>query len=271
MPIFMDRHDLQGATAADLADAHKKDVEVQDRYGVKFLTYWFDEARGNVFCLVDAPDKETVQCVHRVAHGFVASQVVEVALSAVEVFLGRIHDPDPPAGKEPRLDSGHRAILFTDIVNSTAITTRLGDRLATELVRAHDSLVRRCLSRFGGREVKHLGDGIMASFPDTSNSVDCAMEIQQAFDRYNSGNVEPIHVRIGLDAGEPIEDSDDLFGSTVQLAARLCAAAEGGQILVSDAIRGEHARAELFVNMKLLQLKGFPGQLPAYEVRWAAE
>jgi class 3 adenylate cyclase len=270
MAIFMDRHDLKDTTATDIAEAHRKDLEVQERYGVRFLTYWFDQQRGTTFCLVDAPDKETAQCVHREAHGFVAGEIVEVALSAVEAFLGRIQDPEPPAGQtRPEMDSGHRAVMFTDIVDSTMTTTRLGDRMATELVRAHDAVVRRCLTRAGGREVKHLGDGIMASFALTADAIDCALAIQQDFDRYNRGNPEPIHVRIGMDCGEPVEDSDDLFGSTVQLAARLCAAASSDQILVSENICREHGSQSLFVNMKLLQLKGFSGQLPAYECAWS--
>jgi class 3 adenylate cyclase len=270
MPIFMDRHDLKGTTAEELAIAHQKDVAVQDRYGVKFLTYWFDPQRGTTFCLVDAPDKETAQCVHREAHGFVAGEIVEVALSAVEAFLGRIQDPEPQAGQgSPELDPGHRAIMFTDIVDSTMMTTRLGDRMAIELVRAHDSLVRRRLNEFDGREVKHLGDGIMASFAATSDAVECASAIQQDFDRYNHGNSEPIHVRIGMDCGEPVEDSNDLFGTTVQLAARLCAAASSDQILVSENISREDGSPGRFVNMKLLQLKGFSGQLPAFECAWS--
>src|SRR3954453_1333433 len=197
MPIFMDRHDLEHTTAADIAVAHQKDLEIQERYGVKFLTYWFDQQRGTVFCLMDAPDKATAHCVHQEAHGFVASEIVEVALSAVEAFLGRIQDPEPPAGRAaPDMDSGRRVVMFTDIVDSIVMTARLGDRLATELVRAHDAVVRRCLSRFGGREVKHLGDGIMASFRSTAQAIDCAAAIQADFDRYNRGNSEPIHVRI---------------------------------------------------------------------------
>ena len=231
MAIFMDRHDLRGTTAAEIAEAHRKDLEIQDQYGVKFLTYWFDEQPGTTFCLVDAPDKHTAQCVHREAHGYVAGEVVEVALSAVEAFLGRIQDPEPPLGhSHADLDSGHRAIMFTDIVGSTKMTERLGDRVATEMVRAHDFIVRRCLNLSRGREVKHTGDGIMASFASTAEAVDCAIAIQQSFERYNHGNAEPIHIRIGLDCGEPVEDSNDLFGSTVQLAARLCSAASGDQI-----------------------------------------
>ena len=74
MPIFMDRHDLEHTTAADIAVAHQKDLEIQERYGVKFLTYWFDQQRGTVFCLMDAPDKATAHCVHQEAHGLVASE-----------------------------------------------------------------------------------------------------------------------------------------------------------------------------------------------------
>ena len=153
MPICMDRHDVWETSAADVAEAHRKDLEVQDRYGVKFLTYWF-EMRGTIFCLVDAPDKEAAQCVHREAHGGAAGEIVEVPLAAVEAFLGRIQDPAPPTGKaQSQMDAGHRAILFTDIVNSTEMTTRLGDRRATELIRAHDSIVRRFLAACEGREV----------------------------------------------------------------------------------------------------------------------
>ena len=269
MAIFMDRHDLQGATAAEIAEAHRKDLEIQDRYGVKFLTYWFDEQRGTTFCLIDAPDESTVQCVHREAHGHVPGEIVEVALSAVEAFLGRIQDPDPPPGRfSAGVDSGHRAIMFTDIVGSTEMTERLGDRRATELVRAHDAIVRRCLKHSGGREIKHTGDGIMASFASTPEAIGCATAIQQQFLRFNDGNSEPIHIRIGLDCGEPVEDSNDLFGSTVQLAARLCSAASADQIFVSENIRRECGHPDIFEMTEPLRLKGFTSPISAFACVW---
>lgn len=270
MPIFMDRHDLTGATAANVAEAHSKDLEIQDRYGVKFLTYWFDERRGTAFCLVDAPDKDTAHCVHREAHGLVACEIVEVALSTVEAFLGRIQDPEPPPG-HPRTDAdtGHRAIMFTDIVGSTTMTERLGDRMAIEMIRAHDSIVRRCLNRSGGREVKHTGDGIMAAFISTRDAVNCATAIQKGFQQYNLGNREPIHVRIGLDCGEPVEDSNDLFGSAVQLAARLCSAALPDQIVASENIYREQGDLNHFAKMRSRRLKGFSQPVAFYECAWA--
>ena len=107
MPIYMDRHELAGTTAEEVARAHLKDLAIQDRYGVKFLTYWFDEARGTTFCLVQSPDKETANRVHREAHGDVAYTMVEVALSVVEAFLGRVSDPEPPApDRQVEIDPG---------------------------------------------------------------------------------------------------------------------------------------------------------------------
>lgn len=270
MAIFMDRHNLKGYTAADVAAAHKKDLEIQDQYGVKFLTYWFDHQRGTAFCLIDAPDKETAQCVHREAHGFVASEVVEVALSAVEAFLGRIHDPEPPGiSLQHNSDCAHRAVMFTDIVGSTEMTTRLGDRMAMELVRAHDSIVRRSLEQYDGSEVKHTGDGIMAAFMSNTQAVDCATAIHREFQRYNRGNAEPIHIRIGIDCGEPVKDSHDLFGTTVQLAARLCASAAADQILVSENVFRDHHCGAVFTETARLQLKGFAMPIRAFEYAWA--
>jgi class 3 adenylate cyclase len=269
MPIFIDRHDLLGVTAADMAEAHRRDLEIQDQYGVRFLTYWFDQQRGTTFCLIDAPDQDTAQCVHREAHGHVAGDVLEVPLSAVEAFLGRIQDPRPALGQtEPQIDAGLRAILFTDIVGSTEMTVRLGDRMAMELVRAHDSIVRRSLKDFGGREVKHLGDGIMASFGAPGPAVECAAEIQRALAVYNREGAEPIHVRIGMDCGEPVEDSNDLFGSTVQLAARLCSAAAIDQILASENIVREHGDSARFAEAQTRDVKGFAEPMTVYEVPW---
>ena len=271
MAIFMDRHDLPGATAAEIGEAHRKDLEIQDQYGVKFLTYWFDERGAPLSASSTRPTSETVQCVHREAHGYVAGEVVEVALSAVEAFLGRIQDPRAacrPRGRRHRFRAP--AIMFTDIVGSTEMTARLGDRLADGTCpRARFHRTQAPRPSRGGREVKHTGDGIMASFPATAAAVECATAIQQDFQLHNRGNSEPIHIRIGLDCGEPVEDSNDLFGTTVQLAARLCSVASGDQILVSENIRQEHGSSGIFKPTKRRRLKGFSQPVPAFECAWA--
>jgi class 3 adenylate cyclase len=236
MPIFLDRHNAADVSAEDVAKLHLKDLEVQAKYGVKFLTYWYDAERRTTFCLVDAPDKEMADRVHAEAHGHMANKMIAVDLSAVEAFLGRVQDP-PSAKAMPIDDSAFRAIMFTDMVGSTAMTAQLGDTMAVELLKAHDAIIRRCLEHYGGSEVKHLGDGIMASFADAPTSVACAIKIQEDLASYNESSVMPIHVRIGVHAGEPVEEGGDLFGSAVQMAARICKIAQADAILVSREVR----------------------------------
>jgi len=78
MPLYMDIHNVQGATAEAVAGAHSKDLETQDAYGVRYLRYWVDEEQGKIFCLVDAPDAEAAATVHREAHGLVADEIYKV-------------------------------------------------------------------------------------------------------------------------------------------------------------------------------------------------
>jgi class 3 adenylate cyclase len=142
---------------------------------------------GATFCLVDAPDTAAAERVHREAHGEIAYAIIPVDLATVEAFLGRIGDPSAaPGAAAPAIDAGLRAVMFTDIVGSTEMTARLGDSAALELVRVHDALVRRGLDANGGREVKHTGDGIMASFDKVANAVRAAADIQRRFAGYNS-------------------------------------------------------------------------------------
>lgn len=268
MPIYLDRHEMSGLTAGDVAEAHRKDLELEDEYGVRFLTYWFDQARGTAFCLIESPDIETAMRVHDEAHGSIANRVIEVPLSAVEAFLGRVADPPPPVDDCEPVDGAFRTIMFTDIVDSTGMTARLGNVGAVEMVRAHDGMVRRALAQCGGREVKHTGDGIMASFDDVADAAACACAIQRAFAEFNRASSEPLKVRIGIDAGEPIEDSHDLFGATVQIAARICHNAAPDTILVSDKVRGLLADSLRLSAIGSRRLKGFAAPIGLYEVAW---
>ena len=270
MPIFMDRHDMRGAKAEDVAEAHRRDLEMQDKYGVKYMTYWYDEARGSGFCLVEAPDAATAEHVHREAHGEIPSEIIPVDLSAVEAFLGRISDPRAaPENITQGINAGLRAILVTDIVGSTEMTVRLGDAAALDLVRVHDALVRRALAQHGGREVKHTGDGIMAAFDEIPNAVRAAASIQQRFRRHAAEASENLRVRIGIHAGEPVAEHNDLFGATVQMAFRLCSEAEPGGIVVSALVcelSGEDSSR--FVALGGRRLKGFSTKTPVFRFAW---
>ncbi|OOZ75453.1 hypothetical protein BOW50_11540 [Solemya velum gill symbiont] len=128
--------------------------------------------------------------------------------------------------------------MFTDLKDSTLMTTLHGDTRALHLLHVHNALTRNELREYDGHEVKHTGDGIMASFSSVPNSIECAISIQKAFDLHNTENPEDgLYLRIGLSAGEPIEEHGDLFGTSVQLAARLCSHAEPGQVLIAENVR----------------------------------
>ncbi len=156
---------------------------------------------------------------------------------------------------------GFQTILFTDIESSTALTQRLGDEGAQELLRGHNKAVRAALEEHGGREVKHTGDGIMASFPSAVAAVTAALAMQREL----AGG--EVRVRIGLNAGEPIAEDDDLFGTAVQLAARITDRAEPGQVLVSNVVRELCAGKTFeFTSVGEATLKGFDEPVALYEV-----
>jgi class 3 adenylate cyclase len=275
MPVYMDRHYIEGATRHAIADAHQKDLALQDKYHVKFLTYWFDEMRSTAFCLIEAPNRETIERAHNDAHGSVPNEVLEVDPTVVDAFLGRIKDPPPmdaSPGKtgEISIDSGFRAIMFTDLKDSTLMTTLYGDAKALHLLHVHNALTRNSLNAHRGREIKHTGDGIMASFASVPDAVECAIAIQKAFAAYNQEHPEtPLYLRIGLSAGEPIEEHGDLFGKAVQLAARLCAHAEPARILIDQVVLDQWSGKQLpFSDLGEVTPKGFNHAVRVYEVQW---
>jgi hypothetical protein len=149
MPLFMDRHDLDGVTEQQVAEVHLLDLEVQGKYDVHFLTYWFDPATEIVFCLADGPSKDAVEAVHREAHGNVGYLIIEVDIREVQKLLGKIVEPSPG---EAWVATAFRTIMFTDIVGSTSPTQRLGDARALGVMRAHDEIVRKALDVEGGKE-----------------------------------------------------------------------------------------------------------------------
>jgi len=249
--------------------AHEQDLGIQDKYGVKFITYWYDEKRGTAFCLVDSPDIQSIKNAHNASHGQIPHEIIEVDPMIVESFLGRMKDPEPEAEtNKVVLDSAFKSIMFTDLKDSTLMTSTHGDKKALHLLHVHNSITRNALRARKGREVKHTGDGIMASFDEAINSVECAIEIQREFSQYNASNPsEKLFLRIGISAGEPIEENDDLFGTVVQLAARLCNHAQPGQIVVSDVICDEcNPSAFPFNPIGEIELKGFTRAIEAFEV-----
>jgi adenylate cyclase len=161
-------------------------------------------------------------------------------------------------------------VMFTDMVGSTDLTQAQGDAAAQTLVRRHNSIVRNALAQFSGKEIKHTGDGIMASFSSAASGVEAAIVIQRAIMRSNASTGDNnLHVRIGINSGEPIEEEEDLFGSTVQLAARVCAKCDTDDILCSNVVKElSSGRGLNFVSIGPQSLKGFKEQILLYQVLW---
>lgn len=274
MPMYMDIHEIHGATAEDVAKAHLADVETQSRYGVEYHKYWFNESRGKIFCLCSAPSADAAAKVHREAHGLAASKIIEVAPEIAEGFLGgsEVNSAGAaivPGGMQNDRDPGIRTIVFTDIVGSTELTQRVGDEAAMAFLKLHDTVVRDALGALGGREVKHTGDGIMAAFDDVAHAVRAAADIQRHFFAYNRCAAESLSVRIGIHAGEPVLHHNDLFGATVQLASRLCCEAEAAGIVVSGFVRELcDVDAAYFVALGERRLKGFSEGVPVFRLEW---
>ena len=161
-------------------------------------------------------------------------------------------------------------ILFTDIESSITNRRKLGDAQMQELVRTHNANVRDALSANTGLEIKHTGDGIMASFAAASSALDCAIAIQQGVARHKDEHADsPLGVYVGLNAGEPIAEDDDLFGTSVDLAARLVDHAQPGQIIASDVVRQLAAGKNfLFADLGETELRGFEDPVKLWELRW---
>src|SRR5438876_5281930 len=159
-------------------------------------------------------------------------------------------------------------VLFTDLVGSTGLATRVGPGAAESLRRDHFAILRGAVEATGGREVKNVGDGLMVVFTSSSAAVGCAVEMQQRIERRNRKADEQFAVRIGISMGEADVEEGDYFGPPVVEAARLCSAAAGGQILCGDLVRATAREGHEFRPQGLLDLKGLPEPFSAHEVEW---
>ena len=217
------------------------------------------------------------QNVYIVKHtGWPRRRLLKYSPKLAEGFFGGVGNEWGRSGGVCRAAELMRAILesepflFTDVVNSTTLTQSLGDEAALAILGVHDTIVRDALSALGGREIKHTGDGIMASFISTAGAVRCAIQVQRELDKHAKTNPKgALKVRVGAAAGEPVEQHNDLFGSTVQLASRLCAHAQPEQILVSNAIAELClGKGFLFEDLGEIMLKGFGSPVRAHAAAW---
>ena len=186
---------------------------------------------------------------------------IEQLADSLEEFIGR------PEAQPASAAQATRTILFTDIEGSTSMVNELGDERAREITREIEDITLTAIRSHDGVQVKTMGDGVFAWFNAASSAVDAAVEMQTRLD--NHDRFSHIRVRIGISAGEPIAESDDLYGATVNQAARIMAAARGGEILVSDLVRGLlQGRGYVFVDQGRHELRGFSETVHLFRVEW---
>ncbi len=196
-----------------------------------------------------------------------AAGETEDAIQVIDEFLGKdAHHGSPGPG------GAVRTILFTDLVGHTAMMSALGDVRGREVLRVHELITREALDAHGGHEVKALGDGFMASFESVVSAVECAIALQRRIESWNTSedhSERRLQVRIGLQAGEPIEEAGDLFGAAVILASRIAEHATGGEILTGNAVRELCAgKGFPFNDRGEFMAKGFEEPTRIWEVRW---
>ncbi len=165
-----------------------------------------------------------------------------------------------------------RVFLFTDLVGSTALTARLGVEAAERFRRSHFSMLRLQLDRFGGSEVKSVGDGVMAVFESVHRALDAAAAMQMAVQRAGAVGAHHVSMRVGVSVGDAVPHHGDFYGLAVNQAARLCNAAKGGDILVSQTVALIAAPTEhRFVDLGSEQLRGLPEPIGVFELDWPRE
>jgi class 3 adenylate cyclase len=259
---------VNGETAADANIWGYEHIDVQDKLGsVQCPALVLHRSEDPLWPVTLSqemaqliPGARFVQLDGNVCHPFLGDS--EPILEALDAFLPKEQPPtvSPPAA------SGVTTVLFTDLVGHTEMMRRLGDDRGRTVLREHERITRELLSEHGGAEVKTMGDGFMASFASVTKAMDCAIALQRAFAAHEG---EPLQVRVGLNAGEPIEEDGDLFGSTVILAARIAASAGAGEILVPDTVRGLlSGKGFMFGDRGEFVPKGFDEGVRIWDVHW---
>ena len=238
MPLYMDVHNVPGVKANAVAEAHLKDLTHQEEFACKCMTYWIDEERENIFCLIEAPTKDAVVEMHGKAHGLVPHKIIEVSSNVVSSFLGRIFDPEDAVttadGLKVFTDPSFRVLLVIKNADPVLMKHKLGQEKSHELINRNKDIIRKNLARQGGSEVEYGGSDFIISFTAASKAVSCALAIQKEIQEYDNASS---CMQMAINAGEPVESSNKLFGDTLLLASYMCAIGSNMQIVVASAVK----------------------------------
>ena len=238
MPIYMDRHDVSDSVTADaIAQLHQADLKIQDQFGCRGLTYWFDEKRKTAFCLIEAPDAKAIHKMHDQAHGQVPNRVIEVEASIVESFLGRIADPEKAQNTTLNIinDPAFRTIMVISLKRLSLI--QKDSVQSKSSLHNYENAVLNLLNVYEGTPVKQTENHFLVSFKSVSNAVHAALAIQLLFkDFRNDITNDKIVLKIGLSAGLPVTEKKLIFEDTIKLTERMCKIIKG-EIIVSSEVK----------------------------------
>ena len=250
----MDAHLVPGVKAREVARAHHQDLVHQEEFGCKCMTYWVDEQRETIFCLVDARDKDAVRNLHNRAHGMVPNKIIEVSSAVVQSFLGRIYDPEYAVmeeGYKVFSEASYRFLLVIRTEDPLLLKHRLGNQQADELLQQLRGIIRRNILLADGTETEHNGENFIISFTSAQQALACARAILTdipAPDRQCSG------FRATITGGEPVEKSNSLFGDAISLADILSSLISHEQVGLSVPVKERVAKESHYPSLACFSL-----------------
>lgn len=236
MPIFMDRHNVSASVSAEVvAQLHQEDLKIQKQFNCRGLTYWYDDIKKIAFCLIEAPDKESIHRMHNCAHGEVPNLIIEVDEKLVESFLGRIEDPETshPSDLSIISDPAQRTLMV--VRYKTYSLAGIRNSQSASNMRQAIGTMGDLIKHFGGRITKFSDGYLLISFASAYKSVLCAVELETLFQDEIAGIYHSnIHINIGLAAGMPVEADKTFFEGTVSMANRLCFIGKSNIVMTSE-------------------------------------
>lgn len=236
MPIYMDRHDVsESVNAENVAQLHKEDLKIQEQFNCRGLTYWYDDIKKIAFCLIEAPDKDSIHNMHNRAHGEVPNLIIEVDENIVESFLGRIEDPGNSSSKDLNIinDPAQRTLMVVRYKTLSLNGIRLSqiDSIMQQTIGIYGNL----LKKFSGRLIEHSNGYLLVSFKSAYNAVQCAFQLESLFnDKIATLYHSNVRIKIGLATGMPVEADKAFFEDTIKMADRLCFVDKTNIIITSE-------------------------------------
>lgn len=256
MPLYIDFHKIATVTIEDVKTAHMADVAIQDQYGVKYHQFWVNEAEGTIFCLVEGPDAETCERVHKMAHGNLACALTEVETGFYRKLMGKEHQVDDHHGLVQRTDgtadTGYRTVLVASVYGITNATSSKDLSLLQTPLWARD-LITKTFAVFKGREIEwDTDDSLFCVFDDTTPAVQCGLQIQHDLIESRPGQPEIIF-KIGISVSQPVTKEGDFFKEAIKLAHRLCNSAQNNGVLISSLARNLCKNEQLLSDTTLIK------------------